>query len=171
MNMHFRKIKPEAIGGNVIKMMGHDWALVTAGNPDHYNTMTAAWGGLGYLWNEPLAIIFIRPQRYTYEFTERNDFFSLCFFSRQYRDVLKFCGTKSGRDVDKAAATGLTPLATENGTVYFAEASLVIECRKVYFDDIRPSNFLDNSIGCIYPSRDYHRMYFGFIVNCMKKEA
>jgi flavin reductase (DIM6/NTAB) family NADH-FMN oxidoreductase RutF len=168
--MSFKKINPEAITGNIVKMIGHEWMLVTAGNPGNFNTMTAAWGGLGYLWNEPLAIIFIRPQRYTYEFTEKHDFFSLCFFQREHSNILKFCGTRSGRDTDKVAATGLTPVASEAGTVYFEEAKLVIECRKVYYHDINPSNFLDDRIKKIYPGQDYHRMYFGFIINCLKMD-
>jgi flavin reductase (DIM6/NTAB) family NADH-FMN oxidoreductase RutF len=143
--------------------------LITAGDKDHFNTMTAAWGGLGFLWKKPAATIFIRPQRYTYEFVEKYEDFTLSFFDKKYLDVLKICGTKSGRDIDKMKETGLNPLFTAAGNVYFEEASLVIECRKVYFDDIDPERFLDPSLNKLYPVGDYHRMYIGFITSCWIK--
>jgi len=167
--MGFKNILASEIPGNAIQQIGYDWMLITAGEKDNFNTMTAAWGGLGFLWKEPMATIFIRPQRYTYEFTEKYENFSLCFFGESQREALKICGTKSGRDIDKMAATGLTPLVSGLGNVYFEEALLVIECKKVYFDDINPANFLDPRPDKNYPKKDYHRMYIGFITNCMLK--
>ena len=167
--MKLRSIKPTDIPGNMIQMIGHEWMLITAGNSTHFNTMTAAWGGLGFLWKEPMAMIFIRPQRYTYEFVEKYDNFTLCFFDKKHREALKICGTRSGRTTDKMKATGLTPLETSSGNIYFEEARLVLECRKVYYDDINPSFFLDPSIDHLYPQNDYHRMYIGFINNCLIK--
>lgn len=167
--MSFKIIKSTEIPGNAIQQIGYDWMLITAGDKDHFNTMTAAWGGLGFLWKEPTATIFIRPQRYTYEFTEKYDTFSLCFFDESQRDALKLCGTKSGRDIDKVKASGLTPKVSKKDNIYFEEASLVIECQKVYFDDINPDNFLDPRPDKNYPKKDYHRMYIGFITNCMLK--
>lgn len=84
--------------------------LVTAGNAEKFNMMTASWGGLGFLWNRPVAFVFIRPQRYTFDFVERNEGFTLSFFGEEYRKVLQLCGTKSGREIDKVAETKLTPL-------------------------------------------------------------
>lgn len=167
--MSFKNIKPTDIPGNAIQMIGYDWMLITAGTIDHYNTMTAAWGGLGFLWKEPYATIFIRPQRYTYEFTEKYDDFTLSFFSEEYRKALQLCGTKSGRDLDKVKASGLTALETKSGNVFFEEAKLVIECRKIYSDDIDPAMFIEKGIQKNYPDHDYHRMYFGFITNCLIK--
>lgn len=168
-NMSFKKIKATEISANAIQLIGYDWMLITAGTKEHFNTMTAAWGGLGFLWKKPMAVIFIRPQRYTYEFTEKYESFSLCFFNEEYRDALQLCGTKSGRDMDKVKASGLTARQSQQGNIYFEEASLVIECRKVYFDDIKPGNFIDPDIQKNYPKFDYHRMYIGFITNCMIK--
>lgn len=169
--MSFKNIKPTEMPGNAVQLIGYDWMLVTAGNKDHFNTMTAAWGGLGFLWKEPMATIFIRPQRYTYEFTEKYTDFTLCFFNGdEYRQALQLCGTKSGRDMDKALAAGLSPLETNDGSVYFKEASLVIECTKAYVHDIDPEGFIDQSIQKNYPKHDYHRMYIGFIKNCMLKK-
>ncbi len=145
------------------RLIGSDWMLISAGNLEEYNTMTAAWGSLGFLWKMPVATIFIRPQRYTYSFVEKSDYFSLCFFKEEHRDILNYCGKVSGRDVDKAKETGLKTIAYQNKTVYFEQASLVMICRKIYFQDLQPKHFLDASIEKLYPTQDYHRMYIGEI--------
>jgi flavin reductase (DIM6/NTAB) family NADH-FMN oxidoreductase RutF len=170
MQDNFKQIKPEEIGDNTFELIGKDWMLITAGAPGSYNTMTASWGGFGVLWNKNVCWCVIRPQRYTYEFTEKADTFTLSFFDENHRDALNICGSKSGRDIDKAAATGLTPVAGDTpGTTTFAEARLVIECRKLYFQDIDPANFLDPAIDGNYPQKDYHRMYIGEIVRVWSK--
>lgn len=158
----FKQIKPEAIEGNVFDQIGNKWMLITAGDKTGYNTMTASWGGMGVLWNRDVAFCFIRPQRYTKEFVEKQPLFTLSFFGREYRDALNLCGTKSGRDVDKAAATGLTPVF-DQGSVYFKQASLVLVCKKLYFQDFDPKNFIDPGIAKNYAEHDYHRMYVGSI--------
>jgi len=165
----FIEVEPEGIRDNVFKLIGSDWMLVAAGTRDSFNMMTASWGGMGVLWNKNIAICFIRPHRYTYEFIERADTFTLSFFSEQYRDALNLCGSKSGRHVDKAATTGLTPVDGATGAVYFAEARLVLECRKIYFQDLNPAHFLDSDIHKNYPKRDYHRMYVGEILHCLAR--
>lgn len=165
--LSFRIVKPTEISENTFQLIGRDWMLVTAGNLDSYNTMTASWGGFGHLWNRDVCWCVIRPQRYTYKFIEAADRFTLSFFLKEHRDALKFCGTKSGRDYDKAAETGLTPFATESGAVAFEEAKLVLECRKDYIHDLDPNGFLDPRIHSEYPDKDYHRMYLGEIERCM----
>jgi flavin reductase (DIM6/NTAB) family NADH-FMN oxidoreductase RutF len=140
--------------------------LITAGDISSFNSLTASWGGIGKLWNWPVAFIFIRPQRYTYSFTESNSHFTLCFFEKKYKTALTYFGTHSGRDTDKAADAGLSPKETEYGNVYYQEAKLVIECEKIYFHDLDKENFLDSLIKRNYPNKDYHRMYVGKIVNC-----
>lgn len=170
MKNSFNKIEPGEIEGNPFKLIGADWMLITAGGSDSYNTMTASWGGMGVFWNRNVVWCVIRPQRYTYEFMEKADTFTLSFFDEEYRDALMVCGTKSGRNIDKAAETGLTPVdGNLDGTTAFKEARLVIECRKIYFQDLVPRNFVDPSIDENYPQKDYHRMYFGEIVNCWVK--
>ena len=160
----FTAIKPTEITDNVFKLLDKDWMLVTAGTPDHYNTMTASWGHMGIMWNLPVAIAWIRPQRYTYEFTEQYSHFTLSFFTKEYRKALQFCGSRSGRDYDKAAETGLTPVSTENGNVFFQEARLVMECRKLYADDLKAGNFIVPEIATKhYPTKDFHRFYMGEI--------
>jgi flavin reductase (DIM6/NTAB) family NADH-FMN oxidoreductase RutF len=159
------QIQPEKLNENVFQLLGKDWMLITAGTMDAYNTMTASWGGMGVLWNRNVCYIVIRPQRHTFSFLEKNDFFTLSFFHEKYRDVLKFCGARSGKDVNKAAETGITPMKTENNAVYFAEARIVIECKIIYYQDLNPNNFLDPSIADNYPQQDYHRMYVGEILS------
>lgn len=163
MDKSFIEIKPEQFTDNTFKLIGSDWMLITAGTLDSYNTMTASWGGFGILWNKNVCFCVVRPTRHTYNFIEKSGAFSLSFFDDKYRKALQFCGSHSGRDVDKAASTGLTPVAGDNGTVYFNEARLVIECKKLYFQDIDPKNFMDIALDKNYPLKDYHRMYIGEI--------
>lgn len=168
---NFEEIKPAAITENFIKLIGSDWMLVTAGQREHFNTMTASWGGVGFLWNKPVVFVFIRPQRYTFGFIEQEPMFTLSFFTEAYRSALQLCGTKSGRDTDKVAETGLTPMATEKGNIFFKEAQCVLECKKLYTDDLRSEHFLDKSLAeQWYPAKDYHKMYVAEIVNAWEKK-
>jgi flavin reductase (DIM6/NTAB) family NADH-FMN oxidoreductase RutF len=163
------RVEPENLNENVFRLIGKDWMLVTAGDINKFNTMTAAWGGMGVLWHKNVCYIFIRPQRYTFEFIEKFETFTLSFFEEKYRDVLKFCGSKSGRDTNKVEKTGITPKETPNGSIYFDEAKIILDCKKLYFQDIDPSNFSDKSIDKLYPQEDYHRMYIGEILGCYIK--
>ena len=164
----FTSINPTEITDNVFKLLDKDWMLVTAGNLDDFNTMTASWGHMGILWNLPIAIAYIRPQRYTYGFANRYEDYTLSFFTEAYRSVLQFCGTRSGRECDKVAETGLTPIQTERGNVVYQEARLVMECRKIYEDDLKKRNFLVPEIATKnYPKDDFHRFYMGEIVNTL----
>lgn len=166
----FQAIQPQELSANPFTLIGTDWMLVTAGDSaSHYNTMTASWGGVGVIWNREVATIYIRPQRYTFSFLEEGDTFTLSFFGQEHRKALAFCGAKSGRDYDKAKECGLTPVEM-GGCVAFAEANLVIACKKLYWNDIDPQNFCDPSIGpANYPSQDYHRMYIGEITGVYRK--
>jgi len=165
----FRQINPENINDNTFKLIGHDWMLVASGTQDKFNMMTASWGGFGVLWNKNVCYIFIRPTRYTFEFLEQNDTFTLNFFGREWRKALNICGTKSGRDIDKAKETGLTPIKCNN-TVGFEQARMIMECKKLYFQDINPENFLDPSLISHYSKKDYHRLYVGEILSVNIKE-
>ena len=166
----FGRIDPKELNQNVFSMIGEQWMLVTAGTAERCNTMTASWGGLGVLWGKPVATVYIRPQRYTLEFVEREDCFTLSFFGEEYRKALALCGSKSGRDVDKVKECGFTVQAAECGAPYFDQAELVLVCRKLYADDLRPEKFTDQSLdGRWYPEHDYHRMYAGEVVQVLKK--
>ena len=166
----FRSIQPENICDNLFTLIDKQWMLITAGNHESFNTMTASWGGFGILWNKPVVFCFVRPVRHTYLFMEKSDYFTLAFFSREYRDVLNYCGNYSGRDVDKIKSTGLTPANSPNGSVFFEESRLLFECRKLYFSDINPEHFILPEINRNYPEADYHRMYIGEITCCFSCE-
>jgi flavin reductase (DIM6/NTAB) family NADH-FMN oxidoreductase RutF len=143
--------------------------LITAGSRESFNTMTASWGGMGVIWNKKVCFCVVRPTRHTRLFTDSSSYFTLSFFEEQYREVLNYCGTHSGRDVNKIKETRLTPLFGDD-TIYFAEARLVFQCKKMYYQDIDPGNFLDPTIDKRnYPLKDYHRLYVGEIVSCLVK--
>lgn len=175
----FKKIRPEELSGNPFSLIGRDWMLVTAANPGEglgggvdYNTMTASWGGMGVLWNKPVAFVFVRPQRHTYGFIEANERLTLSFFGPGYREALNFCGSKSGRDYDKAKECGLTPVSDTNGrgrAVWFDEASLVLVTRKLYAKPFDPAAFLDGDARGMYPNDDFHTVYVCEIEEVLEK--
>lgn len=165
----FQKIKPEAIQQNPFVMINQDWMLVTAERSGKANTMTASWGGVGILWGKPVAFIFIRPQRYTKEFLEAGDKFSLSILGEAYRKQLSYLGSVSGRDEDKITKSGLT-LAHEDNIPYFEEAHLVLTCRKLYAQDLKPECFIDESCASKWcPAKDYHTMYVAEILEVLEK--
>ena len=152
----------------MIGQIDKEWMLITAGDEQSRNTMTASWGTFGTLWNKPVSIIFVRPQRYTYEFCENNDYYSLCFFDESYHKSLLYCGTKSGRDVDKESECGLTPAF--DLAPYYNEAHTVVICKKLYAQDLDQNLFIDTEVlDKNYPARDMHRVYVGEIVKVLKK--
>lgn len=143
------------------------WLVLTCGDfhSGKFNSMIVGWGGFGTMWNKPFAITVVRPQRYTYEFMEKYDSFTLSAFSKKYKKALDILGTKSGRQMDKYRETGLTPIpSAQISAPGFDEAELIIECRKSYWQDMDPSHFLLTSIPAQYPNNDFHRIYFGEIV-------
>ena len=131
---------------NAIDLIAKEWMLVTAGTKESYNTMTANWGGIGYLWNRNVAFVFVRPERYTHDFIEREDRFTLSFYPEAYREALNVCGTKSGRDIDKAAETGLIPEALPCGAMTFAQARMTLQCRKLFKAEMKDADFIDRTI-------------------------
>lgn len=142
-NTGYKQIKPSEIEGNLIDIIASDWMLVTAGDRQKFNTMTANWGGVGHLWNKSVAFVFVRPERYTFQFIENSEGFTLSFYDETYRGALNICGTKSGRDCDKVAEAGLTVHFTESGYPAFREAKLVMECRKLYATMLKKEEFID----------------------------
>lgn len=148
-----------------------DWALVTAGTMEHHNTMTIGWGGFGCLWGKRIATIFIRPNRYTYEFVEREDYFTVSFYTEDYRKALKLLGRKSGRDGDKIAEAGLHAEAIGE-SVTFREARMTLLCRKIYHQDLDLSAMDPESRKTYYaPDNPVHRMYVGEILEVRTSEA
>jgi flavin reductase (DIM6/NTAB) family NADH-FMN oxidoreductase RutF len=143
------------------------WLLLTSGEllPGAYNSMTISWGSVGQIWNKPFFHVVVRPSRYTMGFIEKNDSFTLCVFPEPYKKALDLLGSKSGRDGDKIKESGLHPEASAIvSSPGFKEAELVVECRKMYWQDLDSTHFLDSAIESNYPKKDYHRAYFGEIL-------
>jgi flavin reductase (DIM6/NTAB) family NADH-FMN oxidoreductase RutF len=167
----FIEMRPEDIRDNPFKLIGGDWMLITAGTIKSFNMMTASWGAMGVLWDKNVAFCFVRPTRHTFEFMNKAETYTLSFFDEQYRSVLTYCGSHSGKHVNKLAHCGITPIKGSIDDVYFAESRLVLECRKIYVADINPSAFLAQTLVDIYPEKDYHRMFIGEIVKVLGREV
>ena len=159
--MEYKRILPSELDG-VFETVGKGWFLLSAGDEKDNNMMTCSWGGLGVLWNKDVSFVFVRPTRHTFGYIENELKYAICLFDEEYRDTLTFCGRHSGRDCDKAQEAGLTPFGID-GTVAFREARTILICEKVYFDDIKPEQFLEYNLRKHYPESDYHRMYVGEI--------
>ena len=165
----FQRIDPKNIQENVFSLIGDQWMLVTAGTEERCNTMTASWGGLGVLWGAPAATCYIRPQRYTKEFLDREEYFTLTFFDEKYRRALSLCGSKSGRDVDKIKECGSTVRTAACGAPYFEQARLVLVCRKRFVQEMDPGRIPQDVKEKWYPQQDYHTMYIGEITEAWCK--
>ena len=163
-----KEIHLEELQCNPFQLFHKDWALITAGDEKEYNTMTASWGHMGIIWNKNIVTVYVRPQRYTHDFMEKFDRFTVSFYPESCREALTFCGKNSGRDTNKAKETGLTPVH-EEGMTYFSQAKLVLECKKVYVDEIDPKGFLDASIDKHYPIQDYHTVYMGEVIRILEE--
>ena len=150
----------------VYSTWGDEGFLLTCG--DHsagrFTTMTVGWGAAGCMWKRRMAMVVVPPQRYTREFMEDYPDFTLCHFPSERSEVLAYCGSHSGREVDKIEECGLSPIPSRKvGSPGFEEADLIIECSKMYFDDFKPEHFLAGFIEENYPAKDYHRLYLGEI--------
>ena len=171
--MAFYTADPLKLSGNAIDRIANEWMLVAAGDKQRYNMMTASWGFFGEMWGKHVAGIVLRPQRFTKQFVDQKSHFSLSFFGtdERARALHKICGSQSGRDIDKAAATGLTPVCdVVRDTVYFAEAPLVLICRKLYAAPFDPAAFADQALrDAVYPDGDWHTQYFGEIVEVLEQ--
>ncbi len=156
---------------DAVDLWMNQWLLLTAGTLDDCNMMTVAWGSIGCMWSKPFAQIVVRPQRYTHKYMEQSDSFTLCAFPEEYRKDLMTLGTISGRDGEKLHKTGLTMMESQSiSAPSYHEASLILECRKIYYQDMDPSGFLDHTIQDCYPEKDYHRIYFGEILAAFSEE-
>ncbi len=165
----FHIIKPEDLTKNTFQLIGSEWMLVTAQYRDKVNTMTASWGGLGIMWGKPVAYVVIRPQRYTKEFIDAADGFTLTFFPDGYKKVLGYLGTVSGRDEDKIGKSGLT-LISDGNYPYFKEGNLVLKVKKLFNQRYTEDSFLDQSIiEKWYPEKDFHYLYICEIEEILKK--
>lgn len=163
---------------NPFEDFGKNWMALTAGTKEHgFNTMTIAWGHIGCLWERdshsnklPTIICYVRPTRYTKQFLDKEDYFTLTAFDESYRNTLGFIGSHSGRDVDKISSARLTPVF-ENDSTYFAEGNLVYICKKLYHAPLIEKGFIDKDLVTFnYPKKDFHEMYVGEIIKVLSKD-
>lgn len=168
-----RRITIDALQENFLHIISKEWMLVTAGTPGHFNTMTANWGGTGFLWNRPVVFVFIRPERFTYEFMESNEYFTLSFLGEENKAIHKICGSLSGRDIDKIKESGLCPLIMENNQITYKQSRLTLECKKLYDTMLNQKNFTDKvPLGQWYGGThgNLHKMYIAEITDIWIKE-
>lgn len=168
--MHtFQKVEIQDMEINPFKMIGRDWMLVTAGNKEKVNTMTASWGGVGVMWGKNVAYVVIRDSRFTKEFIDREGTFSLSFPEEKYRKEMKFLGAVSGRDEDKIKEAKIH-VNYHEGVPYIDEGSMVMICKVLSQTPIKKEDFCDKSIDeTWYASGDYHNMYIAEITDFMAR--
>lgn len=166
----FKEIKMQEFQVNPFEMVGRDWMLITAEKNGKVNTMTASWGGFGVLWNCNVAFIFVRQSRYTKEFIDGSNSFSLTFFEpEKYQKTMAYLGNVSGRDENKIEKSGLS-LKYEDGIPYFKEAETVVLCKKISRHFLSPEGFIKETVNPQwYADHDYHDMYIGEVVQILRK--
>ena len=157
----------QSLNVDIFKSFGTDWALLTAGGPDNFNTMTISWGGLGTLWNKSVATVYVRPCRHTYRYMEENEYFTVSFYPDAYKGNLRTLGTLSGRDTDKVAQTGLTPVPAGE-SVTFAQAHTTLVCRKLYAQDMDPAAIPQDIMALMYGGETPHRTYIGEVIEIIR---
>ncbi|MFB0919355.1 MAG: flavin reductase [Oscillospiraceae bacterium] len=167
---YFREIRPEQFEYSPFKLIGKDWMLITAEKDGRLNSMTASWGGLGVMWEHNVAFIAIRPQRYTKEFVDGSEGFSLTFFAPEFKKELAYIGSTSGRDEDKIKKTGLTVLHTD-GVPYFEQANIAIICKKLYAQEYKAECFMSQELNNkMYPDADQHTLYIAEVTKILIKQ-
>lgn len=163
------RISPYALSQNPFELIGKRWAMVTTLIDGVSNTMTASWGGVGVLWNKPVAYLFIRPQRFTRELLDRSERFSLCFLPEAYRDKMGYCGKITGREEDKLAACGFDLTFLDDAPV-LAQSDTILTCRKLFCQQMDPKSFFDPTLDAAnYQNKDYHLMYIAEILGAYTK--
>lgn len=166
----FEKIDIKNVSFKPFELIGTQWMLITAGSLENHNTMTASWGGVGIMWNQPVITTYIRPQRYTKKFIDKEKYFTASFYDSRFKPALQICGTKSGRDINKAKETGLKPKIFGE-SIAFEQAQIVIVCEKQYVQQINSQGFLNSKIiDTSYPNKDFHFMYISKIVETYVKK-
>lgn len=165
----FQEISPEQFEQSPFKLIGKDWMLITAEKDDCVNTMTASWGGFGMMWGKNVAYIVIRPHRYTKEFVDSSDSFSLTFFEESFKKTLSYLGSTSGRDESKIEKSNLTVLH-DDSIPYFEEATIAILCKKLYAQEFKPECFIAQELNKQwYPEADHHTLYIAEITKILIK--
>lgn len=169
---NYLEISPEEFNCSPIKLIGKDWLLITVADkekPSGANAMTASWGGVGVLWGLPVATIYVRPQRYTCSLVENENKLSLCFPGEEYKKAMGYCGSHSGRDGDKIAECGLS-VEEIDGVPAISGSQVIMICEKLYTDNLKKDNFVDERPLSYYENNDFHRIYMLEIKKILVKE-
>ena len=166
---NFQMLDRKDFKNNPFTLIGDEWLLLTSGDKEKFNSMTASWGGLGHFWGKDCAVSVVRPSRYTHELMEQTDCFTICVFPPEHKSTHQVFGNKSGRDVDKVAETGVTPVF-DGDYIYYEEAKLVFCCKKAYSQFLEESGFADTElISKWYPDGDFHKLFIGEIEKILIK--
>ncbi|MBO7363103.1 MAG: flavin reductase [Lachnospiraceae bacterium] len=152
---------------DILSVFDKKWALLTAGNGESFNTMTISWGGLGTIWGKPVATVYVRTSRYTHDFMDANEFFTVSFYPEECRQILGVLGSKSGRDMDKMKESGLTPVQA-GGSMSFKEAEVTLVCRKLFRQQLDVANMPEDVAKAMYEGQAPHDMYIGEIVDIIR---
>ena len=169
--MSFHKTDLNSVAFSPFKAIGDNWAILTGCSAAGFNSMTVSWGAAGVLWGKPCVFVFVRPSRYTYDFMEQGNRFSLSLLPEGMHQKVAVFGSKSGRDCDKYALSGAA-LGEEDGVKFCAEAETVFLCKKIGAADLTPQWFLDKGVDpAFYGGKDFHRMYIGEVEAVLRAEA
>ncbi len=165
----YREVKASDIPGNFYELISKDWMLITSGNKEKFNMMTASWGTFGQLYGRPVMTCYILPSRYTYQLIEKNDTYTLTFYKSNYKKALQYCGNHSGRDENKVKGSGLTPISTPDGTMAFNEAWLIVECKKILTQSFTTDAVKDEKLKAQWEGKAMHKMYIGEVLHVWMK--
>jgi len=154
---------------DILSVFDKKWALLTAGDSDKFNTMTISWGGLGTIWGKPVATVYVRTSRYTHDFMDANDFFTVSFYPEEFKQILGVLGSKSGRDMDKMKGSGLTPVQTGE-SMSFKEAEITLICRKLFRQQLDVASIPEDVAKAMYEGQAPHDMYIGEIVEIIRQD-
>lgn len=162
--MSLKPINIDTLNINPFTAIGKDWFLLTAGDINNFNTMTASWGGVGVMWGKNVVTTVVRSNRHTFNFIDNSDIFTISFYPQEYKNILNYCGSHSGKDVDKVAETGLKPISLDGG-VAFEQSKLVFVCKKLYSQQLDTKNFSDTSCNKWYSETNpIHTAFVGEII-------
>ncbi len=169
-NELFVEITPEQLPESIFKLVGKDYTVITAGLPDHYNSMVAGDGGMGFLMGKPTTFCNLRGTRYTLELILKDKKYTMAYFDDQFKPAFLPFGNSSGRDSDKMKKTPLTPLITPSGRVSYKEAKIIIECDLAETHTINPEEVYAQKNKDFYEDAyktggSYHKIVFGDIVH------
>ena len=157
----------KAFNTEIFTQFDKTWGLLCAGTMEHHNAMSISWGGMGTLWNKPVVTVYVNPLRYTYQFMEANEFFTVSFLPAELKKAHGVMGAKSGRDTDKDKEAHLTPVPAGE-SVSYAEAEVTLLCRKIYYDDFEIDRVPADVVEEHYITEPVHRMYIGEVIDIIR---